>query len=376
MARTRPRSPLHSHNNWRDSWGPFTSQTVGGITTSYTYDGTNRRVTKTDTTGTNTYIYDGGDLLEEISTAITGGDAVETTAGGTVLNRITAAGQSYLHPDANANVGEVTDANGLTITRNAYSPWGNRTTIGSTATDPYLNRHGFAGTTGVRDDSGGLIDMRNRMYDPSLGIFISRDPIETFTHEAYRYVGGNPVALVDPYGLCWPDSVCEAVGEAWDETGGELVSQVNDAANNVADWVGNQVCRATRIVDPSCGADPNPALTALGNSTAYATGCVGACVGVAVGPGFDVRPVVGCCSTPGVSVLWQQGPPSSGWSAGVCRGVCVGGSPSGPIVGVAWPFTISGWAGYYWVGGNGGGSDVAGGRSGSYWLPAGPSAAK
>jgi RHS repeat-associated protein len=183
MRSRRPSGRRDSQKRWTRQRGPL-------------------RVTKTDPTGTSTYLYDGGDLLEELTTAPTGGDAVETTAGGTVLNRITATGTAYLHPDANANIGEVTNPNGTLQTRHAYAPWGNHTTTNTgSATDPYRNRHTFAGATGVRDDNGGLTDMRNRMYDPTLGTFISRDPLENSTHDPYRYAGGNPVSRLDPYGL-------------------------------------------------------------------------------------------------------------------------------------------------------------------------------
>ena len=245
---TRRRTTLGGLDMATYTWDPanrITSQTTDGTTTTYGYDGANRRITKTDPAGTNTYIYDGYDLVEEISTAITGGDAVETTAAGTVLNRITTAGTAYLHADANANITELSDEAGLTISRYGYSPWGNRNTIGNTATDPYLNRHGFAGATGVRDDTGGLIDMRNRMYDPNVGAFISRDPLEHLTNEPYVYVGNSPLNYLDPLGLSkcgrswtspgdWvdclanPTDATDPVEAAWDATGGRVVSAVND----------------------------------------------------------------------------------------------------------------------------------------------------
>lgn len=185
------------------TWDPanrIVSQTSSDQATTYTYDGQSRRVAKTDPTGTSTYLYDGGDLLEELNPA-SGGDTVETTAGGTVLNRIGLAGTTYLHADANANIGELTDQNGVALARNAYTPWGRHTTTGGAALDPYQNRHTFAGATGVRDDNSGLIDMRNRMYDPTLGTFISRDPLEATTRAAYTYASASPTNLLDPYGL-------------------------------------------------------------------------------------------------------------------------------------------------------------------------------
>ena len=240
------------------AWDPanrVTSQTAAGQTTSYTYDGGGRRVTKTDPTGTSTYLYDGGDLLEELTDAATGGDAVETTAGGTVLNRITATGTNYLHPDANANIGETTDQKGLTVARNAYAPWGGHNTITSSATDPYLNRHTYAGAAGVRDDNGGLVDMRNRMYDPGLGLFISRDLIENSTHEPYRYVGGNPISRLDPAGLDWwdpRDNVLPALGDGTEAVGGFVTDNrhtIIDIGTGALAATGTAAC----IASVACG---------------------------------------------------------------------------------------------------------------------------
>jgi uncharacterized protein RhaS with RHS repeats len=43
---------------------------------------------------------------------------------------------------------------------------------------------------------------RNRYYSPSIGRFISEDPIgwESGQTNAYAYVGGNPVQFSDPFG--------------------------------------------------------------------------------------------------------------------------------------------------------------------------------
>jgi hypothetical protein len=54
-------------------------------------------------------------------------------------------------------------------------------------------------TFSVAHDSGSTAV---RFYDPGTGQFISRDPIEALTREAYGYVGGNPLNATDPTGRC------------------------------------------------------------------------------------------------------------------------------------------------------------------------------
>lgn|GEM_PF-5566302 len=255
-----------------DSANRIVGQTGGNQATTYAYDGESRRVSKTDATGSATYLYDGGDLLEELTTGTTGGgDAVETTADGTVLDRTSAAGTSYLHADANGNVGELTDANGTLLGRNAYTPWGAHTYVAAAAADPYQNRHTFAGATGVRDDNNGLIDMRNRMYDPSLGRFLSNDPLNGETQATYRYAGNDPISGLDPYGLCG--------GHGWNLLGdalnciGAAFSGAAGAVVDAAQSVGGALASATSaLVDKVKSVGGDMAAWVADHSTEIALG--------------------------------------------------------------------------------------------------------
>ncbi len=67
---------------------------------------------------------------------------------------------------------------------------------------------GIGNLVGEYNADGSLIDlvyMRNRFYSPSIGRFISEDPIGLAGGDLlfYRYVGNDPVNLVDPSGLFW-----------------------------------------------------------------------------------------------------------------------------------------------------------------------------
>ena len=56
------------------------------------------------------------------------------------------------------------------------------------------------------DSETGLYYYRARYYDPSVGRFISEDPINFIGGtNFYRYVGNSPLDFVDPFGLCPPD---------------------------------------------------------------------------------------------------------------------------------------------------------------------------
>jgi RHS repeat-associated protein len=78
---------------------------------------------------------------------------------------------------------------------------------GST-TSPY-------GYTGEPVDPNGLVHLRARTYDPTLGRFISRDtwpgdPASSQTLNRYAYVGNDPVNTTDPSGHCGIDIVADA----------------------------------------------------------------------------------------------------------------------------------------------------------------------
>ena len=90
--------------------------------------------------------------------------------------------------DHRVSAGTITD-------RYAYDAFGAmRSQSGTTANDFRF--------TGQQDDynaNRGLYDLRARFYDPSLGRFLTRDPLPFV--QRYAYAGDNPANFVDPYGL-------------------------------------------------------------------------------------------------------------------------------------------------------------------------------
>jgi hypothetical protein len=81
--------------------------------------------------------------------------------------------------------------------------------------------------TGWPDRFASHIILNNRYLDPTLGRFVSVDPLVASTGEAYGYGGNNPVTNSDPSGLCWAWNVFCHVHELADTivTGAENVSE-------------------------------------------------------------------------------------------------------------------------------------------------------
>jgi uncharacterized protein RhaS with RHS repeats len=71
--------------------------------------------------------------------------------------------------------------------------------------------------------------LNNRYLDPTLGRFISVDPLVNMTHDAYGYGNNNPTTYSDPSGLIPCFGVCDflkGVGGAFVDTGKGLVTTV------------------------------------------------------------------------------------------------------------------------------------------------------
>ncbi len=118
--------------------------------------------------------------------------------------------------------------------------------------------------TGREFDSHDLYYYRARYYDPSVGRFISSDPIEFLAGDFnfYRYVGGDPVNFVDPTGLIIamdnhatmsPDQMkgiypktagaCgqdKSIGSHMEDLGDGLVSLAK-SAHTVGDWLARRI---------------------------------------------------------------------------------------------------------------------------------------
>jgi RHS repeat-associated protein len=117
--------------------------------------------------------------------------------GGMPIQQVDAAGTAtWFHHDQLGSTRLLTDTAGAAVGAFTYDAYGNLTGRSGTATTPL----GFAGE--YTDAGTGLVYLRARYYDPATGQFISRDPLEAVTGEAYGYVSGNPLNATDPTGLC------------------------------------------------------------------------------------------------------------------------------------------------------------------------------
>jgi len=113
----------------------------------------------------------------------------------------------YPHSDYLGNIERVTDASGNLVEEHSYDAWGNRRNPSTwepiTGTGSYLAYRGFTGHEHI--DEFGLINMNGRIYDPTLGMFLSPDnniqaPDIAHNYNRYSYALNNPAIYKDSRG--------------------------------------------------------------------------------------------------------------------------------------------------------------------------------
>jgi RHS repeat-associated protein len=207
----------------------------GATVVSYAYDYMSRRVAKSVNGSAHQFIYDGWAMIREINGETTNsyvygldmGGSIQGagTIGGLLTASLDGTAVSYAY-DANGNVTDLVDLNGISVAHYEYDPYGNITV----QTGALANANPFRFSTKYQDLETGLCYYGFRHYSPQLGRWISRDPIHelAFGLQNGRYaipyslagltsiisvpnetmfVQNMPTALVDFLGLC--DTSCQ-----------------------------------------------------------------------------------------------------------------------------------------------------------------------
>jgi RHS repeat-associated protein len=192
---------------------------AGTDTLIYNAEGSLSELSSTGSAGDTTYLYDadGGLLLRhgpDATTLYTGDEEITlkkdatsadgvryiSLAGQTVATHSSDGHYTYLIPDRQGTGTLEVDSTTQQVTRRQYKPFGEARDQSGT----WTGQRGFVG--GTQDDNTGLTNLGAREYDPSIGRFLSPDPIldpgAPQSWNAYDYADDTPVTTSDPTGAC------------------------------------------------------------------------------------------------------------------------------------------------------------------------------
>jgi RHS repeat-associated protein len=174
----------------------------------YTWNARNQLITRGSTTfqydsyGRRTLNAAGNNLLYEWWNAaqeLSGTTAVANRVLGGIdefFNRTDSTGAHTPITDGLGSILALTNSSGGITTQYGYDPYGNTTNNG-------VNSTNISQYTGRENDGDGLYSYRARYYSPTLGRFISEDPLGFGggNFNLYAYANDAPVAYTDPTGL-------------------------------------------------------------------------------------------------------------------------------------------------------------------------------
>ena len=169
----------------------------GTGTVAFKYDPFGRRIQKSPPLGTTNYLYDGPSLIEETDSA--GNVLARYTNQMRVdepLTELRSGTTSYYQQDGAQSVTSLSNSAGTLANTYTFDAFGKLTASTGTLKNP------FQYTGRDADSETGLYYYRARYYDPSVGRFISEDPIGLQGGpNFYDYVANDPVDFNDPRGL-------------------------------------------------------------------------------------------------------------------------------------------------------------------------------
>ena len=163
---------------------------------SMTYDVFGRRISLTTPSGTTYFHYAGNVLVAQSNVSGTITATYAYSPEGDLVSMTQGEATYYYQTDANDDVVSLTDSTGAVANTYRYDPWGKLLSASETVQNPLRY-------TGCYYDSAvDLYYLGYRYYSPSLGRFLTPDPIgQAGGYNRYVYCSDNPLTMSDPSGL-------------------------------------------------------------------------------------------------------------------------------------------------------------------------------
>jgi RHS repeat-associated protein len=198
-----------------DGENRLTGVTGSGVAATYEYDYMSRRYRKTVSGVTNTFLYDGWNLIQEVSASagavvtnvytwgldLSGSMQGAGGIGGLLsVTRSTSSGTATYFScfDANGNLTDYVGTNGTVAAHYEYGPFGGTIESSGTKADDFR----FRFSTKYHDDETALYYYGYRYYNPELGRWVNRDPMsENVGPQLFNFVCNNSISGIDLLGL-------------------------------------------------------------------------------------------------------------------------------------------------------------------------------
>ncbi|WP_412103894.1 RHS repeat-associated core domain-containing protein [Streptomyces californicus] len=247
--------------------GKLTELTENGRATDYVYDATGELLIR-NTAGGERVLYGGATELHLRTDGTTWAQRSYAAGDRTVAMRSNESGANkltYLAGDHHGTSSLAISADSTqTVSKRYMTPFGAER--GKPTGTAWPDDKGFLGKT--TDETTGLTHIGAREYDPTIGQFISIDPVldpaQPQSLNGYSYANNTPVTASDPSGL-WCDSCND--GKGWTRPDGGTKGDENGGKNPDGSVRGTPGFPSTRPVPAGHGTSPGAAkvITDLGN---------------------------------------------------------------------------------------------------------------